>query len=225
MGAFNVFGSYSYQTNSMDQAGLQNAACVIGTAYNFLSDGSVQTTALSAAQIAAGLSILASRTVLASNYLTLCGNVADFNPVYPTSRTWTVSHREKSEDISVGGDYAFSKVRLYANYNYSKSTTEINYTYNAAALGLTPAQVALIGSGFPNMKYDRRMLELTAVVPMSKKSTVRLLYRYETGKIRDWHYDGVMQNPAPNTNQQTFLDSGPQDYNVSVAGVFFGVNF
>ena len=63
------------------------------------------------------------------------------------------------------------------------------------------------------------------ISPLSKKTSIRLLYRYETGKIRDWHYDGVAQNPTPSNNQMTFLDSGPMDYNVSVVGLFFGVSY
>jgi hypothetical protein len=151
--------------------------------------------------------------------------VADTSPLYPTSRTWVVRHREESHDLNIGGDYAFTKLRLYANYNYSRSTTEIGYSYNAAALGLNAVQVAAIGSGFPVMSYDRRMLELSAVMPITKLSSVKLLYRYETGKIRDWHYDGIAQNPTPSNNQQTFLDSGPQDYNASLVGLFYGVSF
>jgi hypothetical protein len=222
---FSAYGSYSYQDSSLDQAGLQPNACVIGTSYNFLSDGVVQTTPLSAAQIAAGVSIVGTNAVTATNFQTVCGTVAATSPLYPTSRTWTISHREKSHDVTVGGNYDFSKLKLNVNYSYARSTTQIGYTYNAAALGLTPAQVALAGSGFPDMKYQRTMLETSALVPLSAKAAVRLYYRYEKGKIRDWHYDGVAQNPTPSTNQQTFLDSGPQDYDASVVGLFFSVGF
>ena len=47
-----------------------------------------------------------------------------------------------------------------------------------------------------------------------------MLYRYEDGKIRDWHYDGVSVNPMP-ANNGAYLDFGPQDYKVHVFGALF----
>ena len=215
-----LYSNYSYQAGKMQQAGLQPNACVIGTTYNFLSDGSVQTGALSPAQIAAGLSIVASRTVLGSNFQSLCGSVSPTSPLYPTSRTWDISHRDRNHFISVGGNYNFAKARLDVNYTFSNASTAIKYGYNAAALGITPAQVALIGDGFPDLTFRKNTLESNLVVPFSNKVSLRLLYRYEIGRIRDWHYDGVAQNPTPNTNQATFLDSGPQNYKASAVGIF-----
>ena len=221
---FSLYSNYSYQAGKMHQAGLQPNACVIGTTYNFLSDGSVQSAALSPAQIAAGLTIVASRGVLSSNFQSLCGSVSPTSPLYPTSRTWDISHRDKNHFASVGGNYNFTKARLDVNYTYSRAVTAIKYGYNAAALGLTPAQVALIGDGFPDLTFRKSTLESNLIVPFSNKVSLRLLYRYEIGKIRDWHYDGVAQNPTPNTNQATFLDSGPQNYKATAVGLFLALS-
>jgi hypothetical protein len=218
--AFGLYSNYSFQAGTLSQRGLQPNACVIGTSYNFLSDGSVQTTPLTPAQVAAGLTIVANRAVLASNFQSLCGTVSPTSPLYPASRTWEISHRDKNHNFSVGGNFNFSKVRFDANYTFTKANTAIRYAYNAAALGLTPAQVALIGDGFPDLLLRRHAVEFNAVAPLSSKVSLRFLCRYETGKFRDWHYDGVAQNPTPNTNQQTFLDSGPQGYKATVIGLF-----
>lgn len=223
MDDFNLYGNYSYQTGSMNQAGIQANACVIGTTYNFLSNGVVQTTPLSAAQIAAGLSINGSSTVTGANFQSLCGIVSATNPLFPTSRSWDVHHKDHSQVYSVGGNYNFTRARLYANYTYTRSSTAISYRYNADALGFTPAQVALIGSGFPDITDRRGTLESNVVIPFNARLSMRLMYLYESGRIHDWHYDGVAQNPTPNTNQITLLDSGPQDYHVNVAGVFFTI--
>lgn len=217
---YSFYGNYSYQTGKMQQAGLQPNACVIGNTYNFLSDGSVQTTALTPAQIAAGLTILANRSVSAANFPSLCGTVSPTSPLYPTSRTWEIRHRDRNHFVSFGGNYNFTKARLDMNYSYSKAATAIKYGYNAAALGLSAAQVALIGDGFPDLTFRKSTLESNLVVPFSSKVSLRLLYRFEIGRTRDWHYDGVAQNPTPNTNQATFLDSGPQDYKASAVGLF-----
>jgi hypothetical protein len=204
---FGVYANYSFQSGTMNQAGLQPNACAIGSSYNFLSDGSVQTTSLSAAQIAAGLSIVASRTVLAGNFQSLCGTVSATSPLYPISRTWEINHRDKNHTANVGGNVNFSKARFDANYAYTQANTAIHYRYNAAALALNPAQVALIGNGFPDLLLRKHTVEFNAIAPISKRISMRLLYRYETGKFRDWHYDGIAQNPTPNTNQQTFAYS------------------
>ncbi len=220
---FNVYGNYSHQTGRMEQAGLQPNACVIGTTYYFLSNGVVQTTPISAAQTAAGLAQLGSSAVAAGNFMSLCGTVAPLSPLYPTSRTWTVSHRDRSQSFNIGGNYSFTRARLYASYTLTRAASAIRYTYNADALAFTPAQVALMGSGFSDITDRRSTLESNLVIPFNPKWSMRLMYLYESGKIRDWHYEGVAQHPTPNTNQMTFLDSGPQDYSVSVIGAFMTV--
>jgi hypothetical protein len=45
-----------------------------------------------------------------------------------------------------------------------------------------------------------------------------VIYRYERGRIRDWHYEGVAQNPMP-ANNAVYLDAGPLDYAVHVVGI------
>jgi hypothetical protein len=217
---FGLYSNYSYQAGKMHQTGLQPNACVIGTTYNFLSNGTVQSAPLSASQIAAGLTIIASRTVLASNFQSLCGTASPTSPLYPTSRAWDVSHRDKNHFASVGGNVNFTRARLDVNYTFSRAATAIRYGYNATALGIGPSQLAQVGDGFPESTFRKSTLESNLVVPFSSKVSMRLLYRYEIGKIRDWHYDGVTQNPAPSIDQQTYLDSGPQNYKATAVGVF-----
>jgi hypothetical protein len=161
--------------------------------------------------------------VTAANFLSLCGTVATLSPLYPTSRTWTVSHRDRGHNYNLGGNYAFKRAQLYINYTATRAASAIHYTYNADALGLNAGQVALAGSGFPDITDDRSTLESSLVIPLNKRLSMRLFYLYESGKIHDWHYDGVAANPTPNTNQMTFLDSGPQDYRTDVVGVFFNL--
>ena len=51
---------------------------------------------------------------------------------------------------------------------------------------------------------------------------MRLMVRHETGKVRDWHYDGVTANPMP-ANNALYLDGGPQDYKATMFGILFHV--
>jgi hypothetical protein len=61
-------------------------------------------------------------------------------------------------------------------------------------------------------------------VPITKAVDVRFYYHYENGRISDWHYDGVQQNPVP-ASQAAYLDYGPQSYHASLAGVFLRYGF
>ena len=215
-----LYGSVSYQAGNMHQAGLQPTDCTIGVTYNFLSNGSVQSNPLTPSQIASGITIIATRAVLAANFQSLCGTVSPTSPLYPTSRAWEISHRDKNHAVAVGGHYNFPKARLDVNYTLAQATTAIRYAFNAAALGISAAEVALIGAGFPDLTFRTSTLESNLVVPFSSKLSLRLFYRFEIGRIRDWHYDGVAQNPTPNSSQSVFLDSGPQNYKANALGVF-----
>jgi hypothetical protein len=53
---------------------------------------------------------------------------------------------------------------------------------------------------------------------------MRFVVRYETGKVRDWHYEGIAANPMP-ANNAVYLDAGPQDYRATAAGLLFHFRF
>lgn len=231
-----VYGTLAWQGSRMTQTGLQQNTCAIGSNYFFYSDGSVNNTGtLTPAQAAAGITVVAqSGLVTGANFLSLCGSASATSPLYPTSRAWTASQTDRSLSLSMGGRHDFGRARLEANYSHSQGRTGLTYTYNAAALGLvtsgapTAAQLAalaLIGSGMPQLSFSQDILDASLLVPLNKTVTVRLAVRHERGKVRDWHYDGVANNPTPSTNQQTYLDSGPQDYRVTAVGAFLQVSW
>lgn len=226
-----VYGFVSQQDGRMTQTGLQQNACVLGSTYYFYSDGSINTTGtLTAAQTAAGITVVGnSGAVTAANFLSLCGSASATSPLYPTSRTWTATQKDKTTSFGFGVKHDFGKAKLDVNYNYTRGRTAVAYTYNAAALGLvtsgapTAAQLttlALIGSGFPDLVFRQDLVDASVLVPVNKTTAVRLLLRHEVGKFNDWHYDGVAANPTPAANQQTYLDAGPQDYKTTAVGAF-----
>ncbi len=231
----------STQEWQMQQYGLQQNACAIDSTYYLLSDGSMvaSTTAapptLTAAQIAAGITIVGSSgAVTAANFGTLCGSASATSPLYPSSRSWSMEHRDHNDVFGMGAKYNFGKVRLDVNYTYVQGRTSINYGYNAAALGLltsgapTAAQLTtlgLIGNGFSDLSFKQNVVDVTAWMRLSKAASLGLMYRWEQSRVRDWHYDGVVANPSPATNQQTYLDGGPQDYRTHAVGVFLKYDF
>ena len=80
--------------------------------------------------------------------------------------------------------------------------------------------MALAGDGWSDLVFIQNFVEANAMVPIRKRLSLRLTYRYEDGRIRDWHYDGVSVNPMP-ANNGAYLDFGPQDYKVHLFGAFF----
>ena len=226
-----VSGFYAYQDGRSEQNGIQQNACVVGTTYNFWSDGSISTVGQTAAQLAAGVTLVSTTTVTSANFLATCGTASATSPLYATSRAWNVAQKNESDTIGLGFKFDFSsKTVLDANYTYSSNRTKISYGYNPYALGIltsgapTAAQLTtlgLIGGGFSDLVLTQNVVDASVLVPFTKESSVRVMGRFEVGKIQDWHYDGVAANPTPGTNQQTYLDSGPQHYRTYVLGVMY----
>ena len=122
----------------------------------------------------------------------------------------------------LGLKHDFGKARLDANFTRALGRTRIGYAYNAAALGLTAAQVALARDGLSDLVMAQNVLDASLVVPLRKNVSLRLMARHESGRIRDWHYDGLAQLPMP-ANNAVYLDGGPQDYRATLIGIFFQV--
>ena len=77
---------------------------------------------------------------------------------------------------------------------------------------------ALAGDGFSDLVFAQNVLSLSVLVPLDKQVTLRFFERYESGVVRDWHYDGVEANPMPSTGS-LYLDAGPKDYSINLVGV------
>ena len=216
-----AYGFYSFQQGRQHQAGIQPNACVIGNFYYFFSDGSIQTNATGVPPAGpAGTTMLATQQVLGGNWRSLCGTASATSPLFPVSRSWDVSQKDRNTVTGLGFRYDLRRVISEIGYTYSKGRTRTNYGYNPAGLGLNAVQVALAGDGWADLVFAQNIVEGTAVVPVYNRLSLRLLYRFEDARIRDWHYDGISVNPMP-ANNGAYLDFGPQDYKVSLFGLFF----
>jgi MtrB/PioB family decaheme-associated outer membrane protein len=211
-----LYGFYSWQQAKISQVGIQPNACAIGTTYHFWSNGQVTTTS---APPVAGVTLVTTTAVNASNWTTVCNTPSSSNPLFPTSRTWDVDQDSINQVAGVGASYDFGKALVNLAYTWIDARTEIDYSYNAAALGMTAAQASLAGSGWPDLKFRQQIVEANALVPLTKAAALRFYYRYESGRVSDWHYDGVAENPVP-ANNAVYLDAGPQSYHVNVFGLF-----
>jgi hypothetical protein len=222
--AASFYAFYAYQNASMAQRGVQANACQLNYAYYFYSDGRVLSTLAGAAAPAtpAGTTLVGTQTVSAGNWASACGVASGTNPLFPDSRAWDVESRDVNNTLGLGIRYDFSRARVDANFTRVLGRTRIDYAYNAAALGVTPAQAAIAGTGPQDLVFAQNVLNASVLVPINARVAIRGLVRYEMGKVRDWHYDGVAQLPMP-ANNALYLDAGPQDYRTTAVGLFVHV--
>jgi predicted porin len=219
-----VYGYYSFQSAQMEQKGVQPNSCNVGSTYYFYSDGRIATAAAGAAAPAtpAGTTLVATQNVVAANWSDVCGFASPTSPLFPDSRGWDVSSKDRNQVLGFGLRYDFGKAKLDADFTRSLGRTRIGYTYNAAALGMSPLQASLAGSGLSDLGIAQSVFNANLLMPLTPDVAMRFLVRYESGRIRDWHYDGVLANPMP-ANNALYLDAGPADYRTTVVGVMFHV--
>jgi hypothetical protein len=216
-----AYGFYSPQTGRHRQAGVQPNSCTMGNYYYFFSDGTTQNNATGVAPTPpAGTTLVATDRVLESNWRSLCATASTASPLFPASRTWDESQRDRNTVGGVGFRYELGRVMTEVGFMHSEGRTSVTYDYSATALGLSATQVALAANGYPDLDFEENLAEASAVVPIAGALSLRLLYRYEHAKIRDWHYDGIDQNTMP-ANNGAYLDFGPQNYKVHFFGVLF----
>lgn len=213
-----AYGFYSYQQGRQQQAGVQPNACVIGNFYYFLNDGTVQTNATGVPP--PGVTVVSTQQVMPANFRSVCGTASAASPLFPASRTWDVSQKDRNTVAGLGFHYELGRVLSDVGYTYSSGRTRIRYGYNAAALGVNAVQAALAGDGWSDLVFKQNVVEANAMVPLHKRLSFRLLYRFEDARIRDWHYDGISVNPMP-ANNGAYLDFGPQGYKVHLFGGLF----
>jgi hypothetical protein len=180
---------------------------------------SYQTGSMSQRGIQQGFCLIGTAGVTAANFLSVCPEAG--SSLYPLENAWSVDSDDRNQIGGLGVRYDFTKAIADLSYTYSFGRSKISYQYGSG-VSLTPTQMALAGNGFSDLTFLQNVLEASLLVPINKTFAARFYYRFENGKVNDWHYAGVAQNPVPATNA-VYLDSGLQDYRVNVFGVFLRI--
>jgi hypothetical protein len=159
-------------------------------------------------------------------YAACSDNINGTNGARPLTSAWSSENHDRNNVLGLGYQGEFGKIRFGIDYTYSNSSTNISYTYGSTALSnvaATQAAAALLaGSALPSMTFIQQTLNFNVLFPINKKLSMRMFDRYETGKVQDWHYDGVITGAVANYDSGTLLlDSGPQNYHNNVVGVLF----
>jgi hypothetical protein len=143
----------------------------------------------------------------------------------PLSSAWTSETGDKNHALGVGFQRNAGSFQLGVDYSYSRSTTSTRYSFSNASISAVPevqtAAALIAGSALPDMTFVQQIVSFNVLVPINKKLSVRFFDRYESGRVKDWHYDGVITGLATAMDGTTLLlDAGPQDYHTNVVGVF-----
>jgi hypothetical protein len=138
--------------------------------------------------------------------------------IWLAASTWNMDSRDLTGVLGLGLQSAFGPYRLGLDYVQSSSRTRIGYDFGPNVL--TAAQALVAGAGYPDMVFTQRTLTARLLIPIQKATSVHLLFRHESGRVKDWHYDGMpIGASAAENNATLMLDAGPQNYHANVFGL------
>jgi hypothetical protein len=142
--------------------------------------------------------------------------------VWTASGKWNLDTNDKNNVLGLGFQTAIRTMKLGMDYVYSESKSAVSYNYNVGAL--SAAQALLAGSAFPNMTLLQHTLTAHLMIPIERKISMHLLYRYENGRVKDWHYSNVPIGASAAENAAAvMLDAGPQNYHANIYGTLLQI--
>jgi hypothetical protein len=141
----------------------------------------------------------------------------------PLTSAWSMNSDDRNNVLGLGFQTKVGTIQVGMDYTYSSSSTTIEYHFGSNAISATAANQAaaalIAGTALPNMTFVQQTLNFNALIPISKKLSLRLYDRIELGNVTDWHYDGVIKSAMGAYDSGTLLlDSGPTSYRANVIG-------
>jgi hypothetical protein len=170
---------------------------------------------------------LASVSSLSPSAIAACSDTAR-----PLSAAWSSDTKDKNDVLGVGFQSEVGGMQFGIDYTYSSSTTDISYNFDHTAAGTAlstvadnqAAMAAIAANALPSMTFVQQTLSFNLIVPVNKKTTVRLFDRFEMGEVKDWHYDNVIKGAVGAYDAGTLLlDGGAQNYKANVVGVLIQI--
>ena len=160
----------------------------------------------------------------AYGYSACSDNVNGVGGTRPLSAAWEMNTDDNNNMFGIGLQTAVGSIRLGVDYTYMNSSTNVDYTFGSTAISgvaaTQQAQALIAGSALPSMTYIQQTLNFNALIPISKKLTLRVFDRLEIGQVKDWHYDGVLTGAMANYDSGTLLlDAGAQNFRANVFGL------
>ena len=91
----------------------------MGQTYYFYSNGRVLAPATiggPAPATPAGATLLSTQTVNSANWQSVCGAASATSPLFPDSRAWEVTSKDRNNTLGMGLRYDFGRAKLDANF-------------------------------------------------------------------------------------------------------------
>ncbi|MFA5684251.1 MAG: MtrB/PioB family outer membrane beta-barrel protein [Lysobacteraceae bacterium] len=141
--------------------------------------------------------------------------------VYGNDGRWWVDDSQRNRNVGVSFDHRFGRARLDIGWNWLHARGVTSYAFADALALAYPALADVAGTRFPTMTYRVNALDIGFSVPVNDRVTVRLFDRYERGRIKDWHYQGLDRGLV--IDHRIYLDSGPVGYSSNLVGLMLEV--
>lgn len=138
-------------------------------------------------------------------------------PTFPLANAWSADSEDEDRTAGAGATRSVGPVDLRLNLSYVNTSTAIDYAYASLGALANPQLGADAGSAFPDLTFERAIAQLDARWPLTKVSSARFYYRFEHGRVRDWHFDGLNNV----VNRVMFLGLVPEDWDTHTVGAFF----
>jgi hypothetical protein len=157
------------------------------------------------------------------------GSASYGGDVYLTQNAWRVNSLDRTDVFGLGLKKAWQNgYVLDVTYSLTRSNTAVTYSYldaGGAVLGAPGTPLPDVGNAFPDLTSRLHALQASLLMPVSKRSSVRGLLRYESTVLADWHYTGLTAGALPSNagglSPVTFIDLGPSNYHALMLGVFY----
>jgi len=143
--------------------------------------------------------------------------------IYPADQYWSAESKDRTAMFGLGlrHDFGQSKPKFDLQYSYSSSRSSLSTTYASANALQTPGVATQADDSFPDLTYRLQVFDMGMRLPVTKRTVVRFYYHFESGRVADWHYNGLDQSTV--VNSLVYLNAGPGNYRASVLGVFLHV--
>lgn len=143
-------------------------------------------------------------------------------PRYPLDRAWTGSAREKNNSIGAGINFGVDDVLINLSYTYIRSRSRFQYNFNSTAAFNNTLTEQEVGTGFPDQIFSNHHLQSNITWSVRENTKLNFLYRYETEKVSDFHYQGITNSIV---DDSILLLALPENFNSHVVGLFIENNF
>ncbi|MBZ0223859.1 MAG: MtrB/PioB family outer membrane beta-barrel protein [Dokdonella sp.] len=145
-------------------------------------------------------------------------------PNYALIGQWWL--RDSQRDVYAGAtlDHRIGRVRIDANWNYTRARGMDRYNYAGPTALAYPALAPGAGPGggaFPAMTYRVDSISVGVTIPLADRFALRVFDYYERGRVSDWHYSGF--DTARVIDHRVYTDGGPTRYNANLVGVMLRV--